>query len=427
MSRSFRARAPWVRASLSLFSFVPLVLIASAAPAASKGAAEDDIAALKAELAALRSSYEARLAALEERIAAISATSVSNTAESAAPTPPEAGSAVAAPSVASAATGANPANYFNPAISVIGNFLAAGGGDSELASADLRESEVGLQAIVDPYTRADVFLAAGEEGIEVEEGYLTFTALPRGFLAKVGRFRTPFGAINTLHLHTLPWPDRPLPVERLLGGEEGWIGTGVSVSRLMPLGNTFSEITVGAQRGEAEGLFEAIDRSDLAWHARYRLFRDIGDSSNVDVGFSYGLGPNGVAEGSDTALSGLDVTYRWKPLERGLYRGLVLRGEAYRSEREQEDGTVDALGWFVSGDYRFARRWSAGARYERSEHADDATLVDRGRALLLTFSPSEFLQFRGELRRREFADGVSADDFLLQMQFAIGAHSAHPF
>jgi hypothetical protein len=420
MPRSFGVRVAWLRAGLSLLPFLPLTFVAplSAAP-------EDDVAALRAELAALRSSYEARLAALEARLA--ERTPAAASAEPADSRPAAPPPSVVVTPLGPAATGANPANYFNPAISVIGNFLAAGGGDSEVASADLRESEVGFQAIVDPYTRADVFLAAGEEGIEVEEGYLTFTALPRGFLAKVGRFRTPFGAINTLHLHTLPWPDRPLPVERLLGGEEGWIGTGVSVSRLMPLGDTFSELTVGAQRGEAEGLFEPVDRSDLSWHARYRLFRDIGDSSNIDAGLSYGQGPNGLFAGSDTALSGVDVTYRWKPLERGLYRGLVLRGEAYRSEREQEEGTVDAWGWFVSGDYRFARRWSAGARYERSEHADDASLVDRGRALLLTFSPSEFLQFRGELRRREFADGANADDFLLQMQFAIGAHSAHPF
>ena len=131
---------------------------------------------------------------------------------------------------------------------MIGNFLAVGGQNrvENLPSASLRESEVGIQAIVDPYARADFFLSFGEEGVDVEEGFLTFTALPQSLLAKVGRMRASFGKVNTLHLHVLPWPDEPLPVVNLLGGEEGWIGTGVSD---------------GAQREGQARLAPAISRS----------------------------------------------------------------------------------------------------------------------------------------------------------------------
>src|SRR5258706_443009 len=125
------------------------------------------------------------------------------------PTPPQ------PPSGASQAT-----NYFNPSISVIGNFLAVAGHNEveNLPVANVRESEVGIQAIVDPYARADFFLSYGEEGVSVEEGFLTFTSLPAGLLAKVGRIRVAFGKVNTLHLHVLPWPDQPLPVVTLLPG-----------------------------------------------------------------------------------------------------------------------------------------------------------------------------------------------------------------
>jgi hypothetical protein len=34
---------------------------------------------------------------------------------------------------------------------------------------------------------------------------------------------------------------------------------------------------------------------------------------------------------------------------------------------------------------------------------------------------------RAEYRRRHFAEDTTADELLLQLQFAIGAHSAHPF
>ena len=286
-------------------------------------------------------------------------------------------------------------NYFNPAMSVIGNFLGVAGrsGDGEeLPSAELRESEISLQAVIDPYARADLFLAFGEEGVEVEEGFVTLTALPANLLAKVGRMRAGFGKVNTLHLHQLPWPDQPLPLVNLLGGEEGWVGTGVSLAALLPLpADTFSEATVQVFGGSSD-LFDPIDREDLAYNLRYRVFRDLRDATNLDLGLSWAHGPNGLATSSDTELWGLDATYRWKPLQRATYQGLVLRGEVYRSRRDQVDSIQHAIGWFASGEYQLARRWATGARYEWSERAGDATLHDRGEAVTLTFSPSEFSQ-----------------------------------
>jgi hypothetical protein len=57
------------------------------------------------------------------------------------------------------------ANYFNPSISVIGNFIAVGGTNEveDRPSLSLEESEIGLQADVDPYARADFFISFSEE------------------------------------------------------------------------------------------------------------------------------------------------------------------------------------------------------------------------------------------------------------------------
>ena len=331
-----------------------------------------------------------------------------------------------------AAPPATSSTYFNPSISVIGNFLAVAGDENpneDLPSASLRESEVGLQAVVDPYGRADFFIAFDEEGAEIEEGFITFTALPADLLVKVGRMRTFFGKVNTLHLHTLPWPDEPLPIVDILGSDEGWIGTGVSAARLIPLpADTFSELTLQVFRGEAEGLFAEEERSDLAWNGHYRVFRDLTESTNLDLGLSYAFGPNDSGPGEETRLAALDATYRWKPLQRGRYRSFVARGELFRAEREHPGPDPgEALGWFASGEVQLARRWFLGARVESAEHPDDPGARDRGLAGLLTFWPSEFSQLRGELRRREYADGSTADEFLMQLQFAIGAHGAHPF
>ena len=345
---------------------------------------------------------------------------------SAIPSPPPAPGLPAAPPAAASQT----SNYFNPSISVIGNYLGVGGsnGTENLPSSSLRESEVSFQAIVDPYARADFFLSFGEEGVDVEEGFISFTSLPAGLLAKVGRMRTAFGKINPLHLHVLPWPDEPLPLVNLLGGEEGWIGTGLSVAVLVPLpGEVFSEATLQVLRGDSGELFAATQRGDLAYNGHYRVFRDLSEATNLEVGLSYGLGPNGLTSRSATRLEGLDATLRWKPLRTATYRSASFRGELIRSRREDPLGDQGAEGWFLSGEYQLAKRWFTGARIESSEHADDATQRDRGKALLLTFWPSEFSQVRGELRRREYADGETADELLLQIQFAIGAHGAHPF
>ncbi|HMA18802.1 MAG TPA: hypothetical protein VKS03_10220, partial [Thermoanaerobaculia bacterium] len=98
-----------------------------------------------------------------------------------------------------------------------------------------------------------------------------------------------------------------------------------------------------------------------------------------------------------------------------------------RSRREQPGGKQSSRGFFVSGDYQLARRWFAGARYEFSDRADDDTRRDRGEAVTLTFWPSEFSQIRGELRRRRYAGGITANEALVQIQFSIGAHGAHSF
>jgi hypothetical protein len=332
------------------------------------------------------------------------------------------------PAPAAAPASGQTANYFNPAISVIGNFLAVGGSNSveDRPAMSLEESELGLQAVVDPYARADFFISFSNEEAAVEEGYLTFTALPWDLLVKVGRMKAAFGKVNTLHPHVWMWPDSPLTQDNLLGGADGWSGDGVSLARLIPLGDTFSELTLQVVDGDG-GPFAAPKRSDLAYNAHYRVFRDLSDSTNLDAGLSYAYGHNGVDTDTTTGIGALDFTFRWKPLRQGSYRSAIVRGELFSSRREQEGGTQDALGWYLAGDYQLAKRWFAGARVESADHADDAGVTDTGAAAVLTFWPSEFSQLRTELRRRRYADTTTASEVFFQLQFAIGAHGAHPF
>ncbi len=420
MLQFHRPRPP--RTPTAALAVLALLTWAPATPAVAEEppAAPDSVAQLRTEIATLRADYDRRIAELEAQLQALEAAQAAPPAPAPVPVPPPSG-------------GNQQTNtYFNPSISVIGNYLAVAGQNriENLPNSDLRESEIGFQAVVDPYARADVFLSFGQEGVGVEEGFVTFTALPAQLLAKVGRMRMNFGKVNSLHLHVLPWPDEPLTVVNLLGGDEGWIGTGVSLGRLFPIGNTFTELTVQAVRADTPDLFESDRRGGLVYSSRYRLFGDLTDASNLEVGLSWADGPNGTTPTARTTLAGLDFTYRWKPLRTATYRGLIVRGEAIRSQRAQPSAIgpdASAFGWFLSGEYRLARRWWLGARLESSERGLDANLRDDGAALLVTFSPSEFSQLRTELRRRRYAENVTANEILFQLQFIIGAHGAHPF
>jgi hypothetical protein len=311
----------------------------------------------------------------------------------------------------------------------------------------MHESEAAFQAVVDPYARADFFISFGESGVNVEEGYVTFTSLPGGLLTKVGKMRAAFGKVNTLHNHVLPWTDRPLVFYNLVGGEDGISDAGLSVARLIPNPWMFLEATGQVFRGDSGGqgspLFQTTRRRELSYIGHLRAYQDITDNSNVDFGFSYAHGHNGISNGNvtdpgslATDLYGFDATYRWRPLRRSIYHSLVGRTEWVVSRRDQRSearplgepyGLQRGTGMYVSGDYQFARRWFAGVRFDRANRGEDASLLDRGGSAVLTYWPSEFSQIRGQYRRTTYAGGATADEVLFQVLFSIGAHGAHPF
>src|SRR5678810_809572 len=113
--------------------------------------------------------------------------------------------------------------------------------------------------------RDSFFISFGEEGVELEEGFVTFPTLPGGLLVKVGKQRAAFGKVNTLHNHVLPWTDRPLVSENLVNGEDGISDAGLSISRILPAPKgLFLEGTAQIFRGDSDDVFHAYKRSDVS-------------------------------------------------------------------------------------------------------------------------------------------------------------------
>ena len=409
----------------------------------------EEVAVLRGELKAVRDAKSAEPAS-DSRVLLTAAhvepgmlpANPPSIAASASPDPAPASPQVAQTQTFGGAT--SNAKLLNPDISLIGDFIGTAGHNivSPSRSLELHESEVGMQAIIDPYARADAFISFGETGVNVEEAYVTFTSLPAGLLMKVGKMRADFGKVNTIHNHALPYIDRPLATNNLVGGEDGIDDAGISISRFLPAPKDwFFEGTAQVFRGDSSTVYAANRREDLSVVGHVRGYRDLSESTNLDLGVSYSRGHSnlGMDFGSNffTNLYGADATLRWKPLRRAIYKNFLLRTELFWSARDQLSPvnifqTQHAFGMYTSAEYRVNRRWTVGGRFDRSGRATNANLTDTGFSGILTYWPSEFSQIRGQYRFGHLALGVpgdfsNANEFLFQFLFVMGAHGAHPF
>jgi len=286
MSTSFRIG---LLAVISLIAAIPAYPQQTGTSQAASG--QSDNAALQQKIRDL----EDRLIALEGQVRLLKSQAASPTTPSAAAQAVPAAPTTAAPlsqaqAISLGGAGGSAAKALNPDISAIGDFIAVAGHNpvQPSPSLEMHESELGFQAIIDPYARGDFFLSFGEEGVNLEEGYITFTALPAGFVAKVGKMRSAFGKVNTMHNHVLPWVDRPLVTNNLVGGEDGLDDAGVSIERIIPAPKgIFVEATGQLFRGDSgdaqHPLFRASTKSDVSAVAHLRTYKDITESTNVDI------------------------------------------------------------------------------------------------------------------------------------------------
>lgn len=340
------------------------------------------------------------------------------------------------------------ANLLNPALSVIGWFQGEAGDQlkEEGSSAfSLREAELGLQANVDPYSRADFFISVSPaEGIDLEEGTLTLHSLPGGLTAKLGKFRGDFGKFNRTHPPETVFADRPLAAERFFG-EEGLSAEGVSASWLLPglpfYANLDGEVTNTPGFDGEPAAFAPYRGKDLLFLGRLSTFFDLSEASNLAIGGSFADGANGpigidslslplVDPGALRArVVGADMTFRWKNPRRAIYRSLIAQVELMQRTAETLGGPdVTRTGGYAWGDFQFARRWHAGGRYDWSDNLDAAeAAVATGVLGFLTYHPSEFAAMSAQVRRQKLEGGDKETQIYFKTTFNIGPHGSHPF
>ncbi len=347
----------------------------------------------------------------------------------------------------------------NPDISLIGDFLIRPGArDSGVNAFSLREAELGLQAAVDPYSRADIFLAVEEEEgkfhVDIEEAFLTFLALPFKSQAKAGRFIMDFGRSHRTHSPERDFSDNPLAFEKLLGVENSMKSNGLSFNLLVPL-PVSSYHEVRAEAGETKTSFgeesEAIKSNERFIYAREKNFFPLGENLNLELsgGFGRWQTDGGIEKVKSTStfegrahdlirsIATGDFTLKWKP---NAYRSFLLEGNLlYTFSRplaeENENGEkkikhavneVQTQGGFIQLQVQPLRRWYLGSRIDYLLNGDSQK-EERQYVGILTFFPSEFSRLRFQWNRKDTDGEERSHRFFIQLTWALGPHRPHPF
>ena len=258
----------------------------------------------------------------------------------------------AAPAAQPTGTQTRSSLSFNPDIGVIGDFqgsyISKGEKNFDMY---LNETEVSLQAAVDPYARADFFLSFGRDpvtgkyGVEVEEGYVTTLSLPAKLQLKAGKFREAVGRINPTHPHALPFIDLPNAYVNLFG-EEGLNDEGVSLSWLTPNKAFYQELVFQTTAGYTESpAFVRSEGNHLIYLGHLKNFFTLTDNATLELGLTGISGPNDSAR--TTNVGSFDLTYKYKPVQMNTYHSLTWQSEFYYSHNNQtENNAVNAFGLY---------------------------------------------------------------------------------
>ena len=362
-----------------------------------------------------------------------------------------------APSVQTGAP-ANP--RLMPDLSFIGDLLADASprrsSQEDSARAGIREVEMAASAAVDPYFRVDFVLSMSDaERISIEEAYASTTALPWQTQLRLGRFYTPFGKQNTTHRGELHTTEYPWVLQRFFS-PDALKGTGLYASRYFAPFGFYQELILTAtdRFGEAPAdltTARGMNRGlgGLAYTARLRNYVDLSESTNLELSGSALTGrreqpiagatlPDDVnAVGARQSVFGTDLTFRWRPLQRALYRSFILQSEFLYQRNERDPavptGTVYAgphrnfTGMYAFSRYQLTQRLFLGGRYDQLQdpERDGARLVAGSGDL--EYFPSEFSKLVLTYERLMPEAMRATDRVLLQATFSIGPHRPHPF
>jgi hypothetical protein len=311
-----------------------------------------------------------------------------------------------------------------------------------------------------------------ETAIELEEAWMETTSLPGNLTVRGGQLFTDFGRLNPTHPHSWNFVDTSLINARLLG-PDGLRNPGGRISWLTPT-PFYSELSFSLQNSagetghsfrsdhEGEAFLGRLDTTanvrgfgDLLYAVRYYASFDLTPSQTILAGVSGATGPNASTQDSDTQIYGVDLFWKWKPINQSYgFPFVTWQTEAMLRHYQagafagdiDGDGVADPAprellrdwGAYSQLAYGFKKGWVAALRgdyvnrvdraaYE-AIYGDDPERTQRWRlSPNLTWYPTEFSKIRLQYNLDRRA-GIGTDHSVwLQMEFLLGTHGAHKF
>ncbi len=438
---------------------VLVILTAMLALARTASAADPSIEDMQRDLQAMKRQMRQRQDMIRKQQETISKLSAQQSPATTAVAPAAGGTAVAAPTAAAAdenrlkdeivekvARNLQPKlaslnktfpSQFNPAIGLILD-SAFSSKDNARANFEFRSAELGISASIDPFARGYALLNGTPDGIEVEEAAIVTTSLPYNLTVKGGRFFADFGRLSHFHDHELPFVNRPLVLDRFVGGESQ--ADGMEASYLAPI-SQYLMLTAGAynkmggENGRADN-GRPRDFSKFTYLGRAATFFNLNDENSIDLGGSYAYTPKiDVEHGGKPPLAGADLTYRYTPLSQAGYRGLVWGTEFLFNRENQPVGGFpeepadeplvlkhrDAVGLYSYVEARLTRRFYPGFLFDYVQDTGGLEPSTRAYSPYLTVWASEFQRLRLQYTYLD-EPGNHENQFFVQWTAILGSH-----
>jgi len=309
-----------------------------------------------------------------------------------------------------------------PEISIVGNIyslFSSNKEDEDRNKVKLEEVELALQSWIYPTIRGDVIMsihehinpATGEREshAHIEEGYVSFLNLGKGFTLKAGRMRVGLGKENPIHPHHRLYVDNPSILTTLFS-EHGLISDGATLSYLFPT-KTFTQLDLSTWQVVFPEAGEGMPGLEKTLHTARLWISTPYKDGELESGIS---GARGAGD-EPVKIYGFDMTFKRWPSAFGRD---LLRTEFFKAKHS----TDKVSGWYLLGAHKFTKYWEGALRLDNSE------LVGGGREKALSLIASNYMTETSILRfEYQYADNPSGADnrFWVQVIFGMGPH-AHP-
>lgn len=316
-----------------------------------------------------------------------------------------------------------------PDISVIGDIRGNwtnDRGDPNRDKVRLYHAELALQSYLYPDIRGDVIVGVARHDedfdVHVEEGFINFLDMGRGFGLLAGRKFIPFGKANQLHTHHRLYSDTPTVLSSFFG--ERLVGDGAVLSYLAPT-RTFLRLELGSwyaaahshdaheEQGGDEAEAHPLGLLGTVNTGRLWTSRPLTDTSELELGATY-------AAASGARACGLDLTYKHWPT---AYRRLTLQAEYLRGTNHRTDQRIDGL--YLLANQRLDKYWDVGLRYDWAEFVQPATSHGSGVVGIVTRHLTETTYLRLQYKHAHLPGAGTLHEPMVVINFGMGPH-AHP-